>query len=139
MLEHFVTIRFPSRTEKTWLCTFFVLWNLDWKSEFTVKQMMEKEVPLHRLFPYHCADFTFGVAKECGPCRKRPKSPKSPYYMHSRRSCQRSQQLSPPRSLSCTLQLFLCLARAKYQMTDVSVPAAQRGQVCDSCPTILKH
>lgn len=75
--EHFVIIRFPQRREQTWLCTIFVLWNLDWKSNFTMKQMMEKEVPLHRLFPYHRADFTFGVAKECGPCRKRPKSPKA--------------------------------------------------------------
>lgn len=36
-------------------------------------------------------------------------------------------------SVSCALQLLLCLAWAKFQMTDVSVPAAQRGRVCDSC------
>lgn len=59
-------------------------------------------------------------------------------YSHNRRSChkQLTQLTSSLFSVSCALQLFLSLAWAKYQMTDVSVPAAQRGHVCDSCSSI---
>lgn len=50
------------------------------------------------------------------------------WYKHNMGGCQEqlTQLLSSLFSVSCAPQLFLCLAWAKYEMTDVSVPAAKR-------------
>ena len=76
--------------------------------------------------------------KRIGPQQNERKTPKGYQCSLSRRSCQKqlAQLLCSLFSVSCALQLFLCLAWAKHQMTDVSVPAVQRGRVCDSCSCI---
>lgn len=110
-----------------------------WKCLLTLNFQPFKTFPVNEQ-PQSAYEFVFGVAEVFRAPQEKSEKLQSwrDRYSHNRRSCQEElmQFLSSLFSVSRALQLFLCLAWAKYQMTDVSVPAAQRGRVCDSCSCI---